>query len=83
MNAWSWYWLGWFFTAFVTFIVPESIALASRKSYNTLSAQVWRLEGLQDGQGFSHWTALHFLLGGVLTLVLIWLVFHFLFGWFA
>lgn len=80
MNGWSWYWLIWFMASFALFIVPESIALATHHVENTLSAQVWRLEGLQNGQPIWQWTALHVLVGGALAVVLLWLVGHFVLG---
>lgn len=41
MNGWSWYWLVWLVAGFG---VPEGIALATNVR-NTLSFQVWDLEG--------------------------------------
>lgn len=77
MNAWSWYWLGWLLSSFTFFIIPESFALASRKPENTLSAQIWRLEGAVTGQPIWQWTAVHFLLGGIIFVFLMWLMLHF------
>lgn len=82
-NGWSWYWLIWFIVAFpVAFLVPELIALASGHPENTLSAQIWRLEGFLPGHAgvVWHWTALHFLIGGVLAILLVWLIGHFTLG---
>lgn len=83
MNSWSWYWLGWFLVSFGFFIVPEVIAITRRHTENTLSAQIWRLEGITPGHGLASWTAGHFLIGGLLVLVLGWLIFHFFLGLFA
>ena len=41
-NLWSLYWLCWLL---VGFFVPEMIALISGNPQNTLSDQVWHLEG--------------------------------------
>ena len=82
-NAWSWYWLAWFVVTFpVAFLVPEMIALASRHPENTLSAQIWRLEGFLPGHAGPvwNWTALHILIGGVLAVLLLWLIGHFVLG---
>lgn len=86
MNAWSWYWTCWAVGSLgVGFLVPECIALFSRHSENTLSAQIWRMEGVIPGHSvpLSMWSAGHVLLGGMLTLLFLWLIFHFLLGWFA
>lgn len=82
-NGASWYWLIWFIVAFpLAFLVPELIALASGHPENTLSAQIWRLEGFLPGHAgvVWHWTALHFLIGGVLAILLVWLIGHFTLG---
>lgn len=81
-NGWTWYWLVWAVTTFVAFGVPEGIALATGHSENTLSAQVWRIEGFLPGQGAIHWTAVHYLFGGMILVVLTWLCFHFVLGLF-
>lgn len=41
MTGWSWYWLVWLAAGFG---IPEGIALATN-ARNTLSYQVWDLEG--------------------------------------
>lgn len=80
MNAWSKYWLTWFFVSFVAFIVPEVWALITGHDENTLSENVWRLEKIPTGGSLWHWTALHVLLGGSLLVVLVWLIGHLVFG---
>ena len=80
MNGWSWYWLGWFLTAVAAFLGPELYALASNHPENTLSAQVWRLEQIAPGQHVWQWTALHVLIGGLLGVLLVWLLGHLLLG---
>lgn len=74
------YWLIWFSLSFGTFIIPESIALASGKPQNTLSAAIWRMENVLPSQPWPwQWTAAHLLFTGAFTLVMGWLVGHF--GW--
>lgn len=80
MNGWSWYWTGWFFAMFVAFAVPEFYALATHHPENTLSENFWRLEQQLPGQDFMHWTALHYLLGVTLVILLAWLIGHLVFG---
>ncbi|MGH3438118.1 MAG: hypothetical protein ACRDRN_16825, partial [Sciscionella sp.] len=59
---------------------PELYALATHHGENTLSAQIWRLEQYKSGQVITQWTALHFLIGGVIVVLLLWLIGHFTFG---
>lgn len=66
-NAWSLYWLLWLV---VGFIVPESIALA-RDVRNTLSYQVWHLEG--GGLTVTRY---------IVAAFTVWLFLHFVFRWF-
>lgn len=80
MNGWSSYWAAWFGVAFAAFLIPEVWALFTRHPENTLSAQIWRLEQLKAGQHVWQWTAAHWLIGGILAVVLIWLLFHFVAG---
>jgi hypothetical protein len=73
----SLYWLGWI----VAFLVPELYWLAVN-SANTLSEEVWSIEGLDKAQPFDFpmWTATHW---GVALLVwglFLWLSLHFPFG---
>lgn len=80
-DGFSHYWLWYVLAAFVAFIVPELYALASGHPENTLSAQVWRLEGILNRNfPLVQWTAVHFLLGGVFIVAFIWLIGHFTFG---
>lgn len=80
MNGWSRYWLAWFAVSFTAFIVPEAVALVTGHVENTLSDNVWRLEGVGTSGSVWHWTALHVLLGGSLAVVLVWLIGHLVFG---
>jgi len=77
---WSIYWLCWFGATLVAFLVPELYALATGHGENTLSAQVWELEKITPGQHVWQWTALHVLIGGGLTVVLLWLIIHLAWG---
>lgn len=61
-NYWSLYWLAWLL---IGFGVPEGIALFSGKPQNTLSYQVWHLEG--NGATFARFWVAAFLL---------WLLIH-------
>jgi hypothetical protein len=80
-TGWTWYWAIWFLVTFpVAFLVPELYAIFSGHPENTLSNQVWKIETFMPGQSIVNWTAMHVLVGGVLALVLLWLVGHFTFG---
>jgi len=61
-NWWSVYWGAWIV---IGFGVPETIALMSKRPQNTLSDQVWRLEG--SGATFSRYMVFSLLL---------WLLIH-------
>lgn len=74
------YWLAWFLTSVASFAAVEFWALASHRPQDTLSAQVWRLEQFLPGDSLWQWTALHVLIGGVLGVLLIWLLLHFVLG---
>lgn len=74
------YWLVWFLSVFTTFIVPEVWWLVNNK-YLTLSWTLWHLEDFIPGEGIQHWTAAHFLIGGVLLVLLVWLIGHLVIGW--
>lgn len=80
MNSWSTYWLWWAAITFLAFIVPETVALITRHPENTLSAQVWKLEDLHPGEQLWQWTAAHVLIGGVIAVLLLWLLLHFVLG---
>jgi hypothetical protein len=67
-NWWSLYWLLWLL---IGFCGPEFYALARGESENTLSDQIWRLEG--PGASFARYMV------GAFTL---WLFLHFSFRWF-
>jgi hypothetical protein len=71
-NAWSWYWAAWIV---VGFAIPETIALIANPD-NTLSDQVWRWFGVQQGASIWHWSVLHIALLGFM----VWLTIHFAWG---
>lgn len=74
-GTWNWaslYWLTWLMAGFLPL---ELWALFSGNSQDTLSDNVWRLVGLNNG---SAWTFAHFLV----AVLMVWLLFHFVFGWF-
>jgi len=78
----SWYWPSWFVGAIgLLFLVPECIALATNTA-NTLSWYVWRLTGefVPGERGLWNWSALHVLIGGLLTVLFLWLIGHLVFG---
>ena len=67
-NGWSAYWLVWLA---IGFGAPEFYCLYKGKPQNTLSEQVWRLEG--PGASFAR-----FMIGAFL----LWLLLHMVFRWF-
>lgn len=74
LTGWNYasvYWAVWFGVAFLG---PELYWIVTAPE-NTLSAQVWHLENLTPG---TPWTFVHFLV----TALMLWLFFHFTFGWF-
>jgi hypothetical protein len=79
-NFWSWYWLILCGAWFVGFCAVEFPMIATGHGENTLSAQVWRLEGFLPGQSVIDWGAAHFLIGGALIVVFLWLIGHFVWG---
>jgi hypothetical protein len=84
VNTWSWYWLWWAILALGGgFLGPELWALFTGHPENTLSAQVWRIEGLTPGEPLdvTAWTFAHVALGGLFMLLFLWLIGHFVFGW--
>ena len=79
MTAWQRYWLVWATVSFLTFLGPELVAAFSDPR-NTLSWTVWDFEGGQPGDPVDLWTSTHVLFGGILTVVLLWLIGHLVFG---
>lgn len=74
------YWLIWFIVMTVSFLIPEVIALCTNV-YATLSWTLWDLEGFLPGQdNVLKWSAVHFLIGGLLIVLLLWLIGHLVFG---
>lgn len=68
-NLWSLYWLLWLL---IGFLAPECYALFTGNNQNTLSDQVWHLEG--NGATF-----FRFFIGAFC----VWLTLHFVFRWFT
>ena len=73
------YWSYYLLVAFLLFIIPETIALATRRPENTLSEYIWRFEKLSLDQPVTQWSATHLLFAGAFTLTALWLIGHF--GW--
>lgn len=73
----SLYWLGWI----IAFLVPELYWLAVN-SANTLSEEVWSIEGLNRVQpyDFAMWTSVHWIVALVVWLLFLWLSLHLPFG---
>lgn len=81
MTGWQKYWLIWFIVTFpLGFLIPELVAVFTPNSHGTLSESIWTLEGLVPGQPLDKWGTAHVLIGGMLALVLIWLVGHLVLG---
>ena len=80
MTGWHRYWAIWAAVMFLTFAIPEAIALITTQGRGTLSVAFWQLEGLEPGQPLDKWGSAHVLIGGFLTLVLIWLIGHLVLG---
>lgn len=79
MQHWNWMTLYWFGVWFALgFGVPEGIALATGHAENTLSDQIWHLEGLNTAADATFWNPLtwtipHF----VITCLVLWCALHF------
>lgn len=74
-------WLVWFLASFGSFLFFEVRALATRHPERTLSDAIWRLEQLRTGQPLYQWSAGHVLVAGTVTVLFVWLGFHFTLGW--
>jgi hypothetical protein len=72
-------WLAWFLISFLTFLIPELLALLSKHPEWTLSASIWRLESYDPAKGMRTWNAFHFLFAGELLVLDLWLFCHFIF----
>jgi hypothetical protein len=83
--SWHKYWLIWFVLWFVVGFLPVEFYCMAKRNGGTLSETIWWLEGYKPGDvdfaDIAKWTAGHVLFGGVLSLVLLWLVGHFLLRW--
>ena len=83
---WHRYWAIWFLVWFVVGFLPVEIYCLVKRNGGTLSETIWWLEGYRanraaDFDQIAKWTAGHVLFGGILALVLPWLVGHFLLRW--
>lgn len=72
-------WLAWFLISFLSFLIPETIALVTKHPQFTLSASIWRMENYDPARGQRTWNAFHLLFAGELLLLDIWLFGHFIF----
>lgn len=83
-HAFRVYWLIWFVAWFLIGFLPVEIYCLVKRNGGTLSESIWWLEGWRKGMTDGEfdnpwdWSAGHALFGGALTLVLLWLIFHFL-----
>lgn len=77
LTGWAWYWLAWV----AAFLVPELYWIAVNHA-NTLSDEVWSLEGLNLRQPFDFpmWTATHWAVAVTVWLLFGWLSLHLPFG---
>ncbi len=77
LTSFSWYWLAWL----VAFLVPE-LYWVFANSANTLSAEVWSVEGLNMRQpfDFAMWTDVHWAVACLVWVLFAWLSLHFPFG---
>ena len=73
----SFYWLGWV----LAFLIPELYWIAVN-SANTLSEEIWSIEGLNKAQPFDFpmWTATHWGVALLVWTLFLWLSLHFPFG---
>lgn len=78
ITPFGWYWLVW---GFLGFGLPEAYGIAYNAK-DTLSWQVWGLEHVNLGHpfDFADWTPLHYLLGVMLLVFVIWLGGHMILG---
>lgn len=82
MNAARWFWTIWLIVVFGSFLGKEIPSLRASDG-GTLSEFIWWLCGKRDGVSYANpldWTAGHWLIGGMLTVGLFWLIVHFEFG---
>lgn len=79
LTPFGWYWLGWI----IAFLVPELYWLFAN-SANTLSEEVWSIEGLNKVQpfDFAMWSSTHWAVALVVWLLFLWLSLHIPFGLF-
>lgn len=73
------YWTLWGLITIPAFLAVEIWALVNNV-YATLSWTLWNLEDFIPGQGITHWSAAHLLIGAMLFVLLAWLIAHLVFG---
>lgn len=78
VTGWGWYWLAWFFGGFG---IAEAIGLIY-DTQDTLSWQIWGLEQIdfQHPFDFAEWTPVHWAMGVVLLVFVVWLGAHLILG---
>lgn len=71
------YWVGWL----LAFLIPELYMVVTNPA-NTLSEEVWSLEGLNTHQpfDFAMWTGVHWAVAIVVWGLFLWLSLHLPFG---
>lgn len=78
ITGFGWYWLAW---AVLGFGIPETYGLL-KNTQDTLSWQIWGLEHVDFVHpfDFAEWTPVHYLIGIVFAVGLIWLLLHLVLG---
>lgn len=78
VSAWGWFWLTWMLTG-----AGVEIYWVFVRGANTLSRQIWGLEGLNISHplDFAAWTWAHWAISLALWTFFAWLSVHFPFGW--
>lgn len=74
------YWAVWLSVLFVTFAIPETIALVRNRTSDTLSGWTWRHCQVIVHQPIAQWSVTHFLFAGIFIVLAIWLVGHLAWG---
>lgn len=74
------YWSIYLPTMAALFLGPEFWALGHGRPQDTLSEYIWHFEKLQPGQSVWQWSAVHFLLTGILGTFALWAFVHLAFG---
>lgn len=77
LTPFAWYWLAWL----LAFIIPE-LYMVFTNAPNTLSDEVWSIEGLNLAQPFdiAMWSSVHWIVAGIVWGLFLWLSLHLPFG---